>query len=57
MNGMGWDKEKARLWYDTSNPLLGGMSPKTYEILKGTERLEKLVINTLEENNRKPLGE
>lgn len=50
MDGMGWDKRKAQVWFNTKNPLLGGMTPNGYELLKGKDRLEKWIREKIEEN-------
>jgi len=50
MDGMGWDKKKAQLWFNTPNPLLGGATPNGYELTKGKDRLLKFIKNQLSEN-------
>lgn len=52
MDGMGWDKEKAQLWFNTPNPLLGGTTPNAYETFRGKGKLEKFIRVQLSENRR-----
>lgn len=50
MDGMGWEKEKARRWFETPNPLLGGATPYSFELFRGKEKLSKFIHNQLSEN-------
>lgn len=50
MDGMGWDKKKAQLWFHTPNPLLGGYVPNAYQLVRGIKKLEKFIRNLLDEN-------
>ncbi len=50
MDGMGWDKKKAQLWFNTQNPLLGGATPNGFELMRGKEKLEGWIRGQLEEN-------
>jgi len=50
MDGMGWDKKKAQLWFNVPNPLLGNVTPNAYELFRGKEKLEKFIKNQLSEN-------
>jgi len=43
MDGMGWNKKKAQAWFDTPNPFFGGATPNGYELMQGSERLEKWI--------------
>ena len=52
MDGMGWDKRKAQLWFNTPNPLLGGATPNSYELLRGSHKLEKFIREQFEQNVR-----
>lgn len=52
MDGMGWDKKKAQLWFNTPNLMFGGATPNGYELLKGTERLEEIIRNAIDENKQ-----
>lgn len=57
MDGMGWEKKKAQIWFNTQNPLLGGATPNGYELMRGSEKLEKFIRNQLSENLIKTLDE
>jgi len=46
-----YDKQKALIWFETPNPLLGGISPQSVINQGRGEKLLKLIINTLDENN------
>lgn len=50
MDGMGWDKKKAQLWFKTRNPLLADITPNGYEIWCGHKKLERFIRTQLEEN-------
>lgn len=56
MDGMNWEKKKAQLWFNTPNPLLGQATPNGYELLKGTERLEKWIRQQLSENEPRSIS-
>lgn len=43
MDGMKWDKEKAQLWFNTPNPLLGGATPNGYEQMRGIAKLKRFI--------------
>jgi hypothetical protein len=43
MDGMGWSKKKAQAWFNTPNPFFGGVTPNGYELMQGSERLEKWI--------------
>lgn len=53
MDGMKWDKKKAQLWFNVSNPLLGGPTPNAYQLFRGKRKLEKFIRNLLDENKKK----
>lgn len=50
MDGMGWSEPKARHWFMTPNPLLGGISPEAFEWLRGKRKLRKFIVGRLSEN-------
>lgn len=50
MDGMGWDKKKAQLWFNTPNPLLGDATPNGYERMRGSKKLGEFILNQLSEN-------
>ncbi len=47
------NEEKAKLWYNTENPLLGNISPSTMVKIGRIEKL-KLFINHALEGNESP---
>lgn len=51
MNGMGWEKSKAKKWFNVPNPLLGGATPNGFEIMRGSEKLERFIRDQLAENS------
>ena len=53
MYEMGWDLNKTKIWFRTPNPLLGGMSPEWYEVVKGRDRLEKFINEEIDGNNKR----
>jgi hypothetical protein len=50
MDVMKWDKQKAQLWFNTRNPLLGGVTPNSFEMFSGKNKLEKFIRSQLSEN-------
>lgn len=46
------DEEKTILWFRTSNPLLGGMSPRDMIRVGRFKKLLKFIQNALDENQR-----
>lgn len=50
MDGMGWDKELAQLWFNTPNTMFFGMSPNGYELARGKEKFEKIIRELINEN-------
>lgn len=46
------DKDKARLWFVTPNPLLGNISPYTMILLGRGEKLVKFIENQLYQNRK-----
>lgn len=49
-NHMGWDDQKVKYWFGTSNLNLGGCSPADMIILGRAERLEQWIRNQIKEN-------
>lgn len=49
----GEDEAKATLWWQTPNPMLGGVSPQSMVLAGRTRKLLKFIRTALEEN-RKP---
>jgi len=50
MDGTRWDKKKAQQWFNTPNPLLGGVTPNFLELMRGKTKLAKFIKNQLSEN-------
>lgn len=54
MSGMGWDLDRALLWYETPNPLLGGVSAKSMTKLGRGHKVLKFIRASLDENGTAP---
>lgn len=44
------DEEKTNLWFETENPLLGGITPNIFEVIRGSDKLLKFIKELLEQN-------
>lgn len=56
IDGMGWDKKKARKWFNVPNPLLGGATPNGFEMMRGKMKLEKFIRDQLSLNRPRDGG-
>lgn len=54
MEALNWDLEKTLLWFNTRNPLLGGLTPDFILNSGREEKLIKFITISLDENTKKP---
>lgn len=47
---MGWGEEKTSIWFETENPLLGGVAPSYFLVTGRIPKLLKFINNLIEEN-------